>query len=238
MTREIVVFDTETTGIDPDKCDLLSVGWLKAVKINGFWKILKHTEKFVSNINIHNTEKCLRINKITDEFRMEHGIKLEKILSEFKEDIKNCDVYAFNVDFDVSFLEKYDKNTFKYVTSINDIRVNNMESVINSIQRIIYKYYKSFNMKIQISKHLHSAYDDVYAEFIILLHDKFNENVNDYFEECEEYEPVVGTGKYKGKYISDMCNIHPAWARWFVDVKKSEFEDYLREYIKKQNYLN
>ena len=237
MMREIVIFDTETTGIDPNNCDLLSLGWLKARKINGVWNIIKHTEKFALNTNIHNTEKCLEINKITDEFRMEHGIILEEILGEFKEDIKDCDIYAFNVNFDVSFLEKYDKNIFENVASINDIRINDKESVINSLQRIIYKYYQSFNVTIRISKHLHSAYDDVYAEFIILLHDKFNENVESYFEECEEYEPVVGTGKYKGKCVSDVYKENLAWVYWFIDVKESEFEDYLRKYIKKQHYL-
>lgn len=236
MMKEIVIFDTETTGIDPSDCDLLSLGWLKARKINGFWNILKHTEKFTFDTNIHNTEKGLEINKITDDFRMKHGINLEEILGEFKDDIKDCDIYAFNVNFDVSFLEKYDKNIFENVASINDIRINDTESVINSLQRIIYKYYQSFNVTIRISKHLHSAYDDVYAEFIILLHDKFNENVEGYFEKREEYEPVIGTGKYKGRYISDVYRENPAWVYWFINVKKSEFEDYLREYMKKQHY--
>lgn len=232
MTREIVVFDTETNGLNPKEDELISLGWLKAANVNGNWAILKHVERFVFDTNIHNTEICLKINKITDEFRMKNGIDIKEILREFKEDIQNCDVYAYNVNFDVDFLEKYDKSIFENVVSINEIRINEKESVINSLQRIIYGYYSSFNVKIKISKHLHSAYDDVYAEFIILLYDKFNEDVKNYFVKCDEYEPVIGTGIYKNKYISDVYKENPSWVYWFVDVKKSNFEDYLREYIK------
>ena len=55
MTRNIVVFDTETNGLNPKTNDILSIGWLKAMRFNGRWYILKHVERFVYNRDVHNT---------------------------------------------------------------------------------------------------------------------------------------------------------------------------------------
>ena len=230
----VVVFDTETNGLDPSGSDVLSLGWLKATKYQFGWVIDKHVERFVYDPTIHNVEPCLSINKITDEYRMQYGYDMISILEEFKHDIYNCDVFAFNAPFDVNFLNKYDSTVFSEVKSINDIRTTTMESVINSIQRIVYKYFGKFNMNVKINKHLHTAYDDVYTEFVILLHDLFNEDVRSYFIPCDEYIPVIGTGKFKGQRVDTMYAMNPSWIYWFVNTKTSPCEDYLREYIKNE----
>ena len=230
----IVVFDTETNGLSPKFADVLSVGWLKATKYQYGWVIDKHVERFVYNQAIHNVEPCLSINKITDAYRMNHGYSIQSILDEFRHDTRGCDVFAFNAPFDVNFLTKYDPTIFSEVRSINDIRNTTMESVINSIQRIVYEYFGKFNMNVYINKHLHTAYDDVYTEFVILLHDKFNEDVRSYFLPCDEYIPVVGTGKYKGQRIDNVYAFNPEWVNWFVNTKTSPCEDYLREYIRNE----
>ena len=229
---EVVVFDTETNALSPSYGDILSVGWLKAIKNEDNWKIIKHVEHLVYNPNIHNHPKTLEVNKITDEDRMNRGIPINEILNEFKQDIKGCDIYACNYQFDVRFLKKYDENILDEVKSVKDIRIYGKDSVLNSIQRITYQCFHGFTARVKINKHLHSALDDVFCEFIILLHDQFGENVESYFESCAEYEPVIVSNPYKGQPISQVNANDRKWLEEYVNQEKPNYQNYLREFIK------
>ena len=55
------------------------------------------------------------------------------------------------------------------------------------------------------------------------------EFIQNRIDQIKAYDKKKGN---KNKYISDVYKENPSWVYWFVDVKKSNFEDYLREYIK------
>ena len=229
--ENILVFDTETNGLNFCNDDLLSIGWVKVRKYdNDTIEYVERAEYFVLNDDVKNKTETLKINKIEDEFRNEYGKPIEEILRRFKESVKGCDVYAFNVRFDVGFVEKYDEEVFKEAKSVGEIQIHPGESVINSLQRIIYDYYGSFNHWIYISDHLHSAFDDSVAELIILFHDVYGMSVEDYFISVDEFEPVVGSGQYKNILVSEMVK-NRNYLKWFMYEKQSEYEDYLRDYI-------
>lgn len=227
----VLVFDTETNGLNFCIDDLLSIGWVKVRKYeDGEIEYIERAEYFVLNEEVKNKDETLKINKISDEFRDEYGKPIEEILRRFKESVKGCDVYAFNVQFDVGFVEKYDEGIFREAKSVGEIQIHQGESVINSLQRIVYDYFGSFNHWIYVSDHLHSAFDDSVAELIILFHDVFGIDVKSYLVVVDEFEPVMGSGRYKNEKVSEMIK-NKKYLSWFMYEKQSEWEDYLRDYI-------
>ena len=237
---QLVVFDTETNGLEWKVCDLLSVGWIKIklIEEEPYFDIIEHIEYLIKNPNIHNNELCLGINKITDEMREENGEPLEKVLAAFKNAIKNSYVFAYNAEFDVSFMQKYDKNIFSECEFVGDIMKCRGESVICCIQRIIWECFHSFDKFVCLNQHLHSAYDDVLVELIILLHDYLGYDVRWMFEDVESYEPEITTGKFRHMRISEVMRNEPNYMKWFLFNKESPWENYLREYILSKYNVN
>ena len=232
---DIVVFDTETTGLKFEYDHLLSVGWIK-IRISDFdssFEVLDHTELFVKNDNIHNSEIALSINHITDEYRHKNGVDIREIFTAFNNVIQNSYVFAYNIRFDYLFMCKYDKTVFNGAYNIGDIMSHEGEPVINCIQRIVYEYRGQFDRFTFVNEHLHTSYDDVAAELIILLHDMLDINVEQLLVEVDEYVPEMPVGKYKHKPLNEVVQSDPEWTKWFIFSKDTPHEDYLRDYILK-----
>lgn len=231
---DIVVFDTETNGLNPETDDLLSIGWVKIRKYidsDGF-EYIERCEYFNNDENIHNNDTTKTINGIDDEFRITYGKDINEILNIFENSVCGSYVFAFNVQFDVNFVRKYDPDVFSRAIDLCEIQVNKWESVLNSLQRIVYEYFNSFNHWVYISNHLHSAFDDVTCEMFIMLHDVMKCDIRQCFVALDEpIEPVFTSGKYKGSKVVDVMRNDAQYIEWFMNVKKSPHEDYLRHYI-------
>lgn len=230
---DIVVFDTETNGLNVLTCDMLSIGWIKIRKYNYGNRIMivERSEYFIKNDNIYNNEACYKINGIPDEFRNRYGVDIDVVLDRFMASIYNSFVYAFNVKFDVAFVEKYRHNTFCQAAEVGEIQINPYESVANAIQRIINSYYPYFDHFVGLTEHLHSAFDDCWTEMIILLNDRFKFDVSRFLIKTEFYDPTIGSGKYKNIRVDEVVKNDPKWIKWFIQYKESPCEDYLRNYI-------
>ena len=237
--KTVVIFDTETNGLNSSVCDLLSIGWIK-INITGdvnnkTFKILEHVEYYIKNESIHNDPWLIEnVNHITDEYRNSVGKDVLEVLDKFKESIKDAYVYAYNVKFDVAFTTKYDSNLYNETAYVGDIMNSDMEGVIGCLQRMSYEYNNKFNLMPRIESHLHSAFDDVYAELLIYLHDYEHVNVRKYLVQVPDYQPMITYAPHKHLPMNEFIK-HPEYVKMFFE-RTSEFDSYLREYVR--NYID
>lgn len=101
VPERFVVFDLETTGLDPTRHEIIEIG---AIKVN-------------RDSNTHDTFQCLvkplkcipksitRINGISQEMVNQGGEPLETVLKDFAEFIGDLPLVSFNADFDMAFLD-------------------------------------------------------------------------------------------------------------------------------------
>ena len=102
---EVVVFDTETTGLSPKNDEILSIG---AVKIKGN-KILM-SEKFELFIKPSReiNEKSIKIHQIRN-VDLEHGIDPHKAIVQFLHFIGSRPLVGYYLEFDIKMMNTYVK---------------------------------------------------------------------------------------------------------------------------------
>jgi len=102
---EVVVFDTETTGLSPKKDEILSIG---AVKIKGN-KILM-SEKFELFIKPSReiNEKSIKIHQIRN-VDLENGIDPHKAIVQFLHFIGSRPLVGYYLEFDIKMMNTYVK---------------------------------------------------------------------------------------------------------------------------------
>lgn len=235
-TPPIVVFDVETNGLDPKESDILSIGWIKVIiTSNTTFEIIQHKEIFIKNNNIYNTNECLAINHITDTLRYRIGHPISSALVLFKTAISGCLVYAYNVSFDVSFVEKYNPTIFNHALQVHDIRNSFQAShdvpLICAVQKMVYSKFNSFDGFPMVRNHLHTAFDDSYVELILLLHQSFNFDVSNYIERTRQpYVPEIQVGPHEHVPLNVVLYDTPFLKHFIASHNKDE-EGYLVDQI-------
>ena len=100
VPSEFVVIDTETTGLDPMKHEIIEIGAIKVHKDSSnhdtFQALIKPTKKI--------TPKITSINGITNEMVDKDGIQLKDALEGLRQFIDGFPVVAYNADFDKMFI--------------------------------------------------------------------------------------------------------------------------------------
>ena len=98
---KFVVFDLETTGLDPTRHEIIEIG---AIRVN-------------RDSNVHDTLQCLvkpmkpvpkritRLTGITQEMVDNEGEPLETVLTDFLAFFGDLPLVSFNADFDMRFLQ-------------------------------------------------------------------------------------------------------------------------------------
>lgn len=100
---EIVVFDTETTGLNPKKDDIVSIGAVKIrgnkILTNDTLHILVRQEKAISSdsIKIHQIRNC----DATD------GISIKEAIDNFLDFIGNRKLAGYYLEFDIAMINRY-----------------------------------------------------------------------------------------------------------------------------------
>lgn len=100
---EIVVYDTETTGLDPNKDEILSIG---AIKVKGN-KILT-SEKFEIFIKPSKdiNEESIKIHKIRN-IDLQNGSEPNEAINKFLHFIGSRPLVGYYLEFDIKMINKY-----------------------------------------------------------------------------------------------------------------------------------
>ncbi len=221
QNERIVVFDTETTGLETESDDIIQIAAVEIIKgsIGKTFEIYLNTEKSL--------EKTEQVHNITKEFLSEHGVNAKDALLKFNDFINGDVLLAHNLNFDWDILySNYSKNK---IESVN----HNLSSKFDSIditRRIFPKLnsYKLgdliFSLKFQGSN-THNALDDVKAtanliQFLIpeiqnklnlqktffdqnkTIFEKFNKNLYPFWHKCyENLEASTSFPEFISSYV-------------------------------------
>ena len=100
LPTQFVVFDLETTGLDPSKHQIIEIG---AIRVNRdsnqhdtYQKLVIAKRKL--------PKKIVELTGITDDLLKSDGVPLEAALKEFSDFVGELRLVSFNADFDLPFL--------------------------------------------------------------------------------------------------------------------------------------
>jgi len=165
--KNILIFDFETTGLSSTKDEILEIGALKLDLIDGKFKVIDELE-MILNTNKEISETITKITGITNEMQKELGVsqqegfyKLDSLIDE------NTILIAYNIQFDLGFLEMFYKNNFDPNFEIKNDCIDVM-----AIYKDRHKYphrLESAVSKYQVNApNTHRALDDVIATYELI----------------------------------------------------------------------
>lgn len=176
---ELIVFDTETTGLKTDQDDIIQISAIK----------LKN-EKIIDEFNIYlktqkNLERSQKIHHISKDFLEANGIDRREGLIKFLEFVKENPIAAHNLNFDFEMLIN---NCKRHGINIPENYLIRRLDVLNLTKRI-FPALKSYSLENLINEfklkgqNTHNAYDDVLATVELVnylarhIKDKMNEQI-------------------------------------------------------------
>ena len=115
-THNLAFIDVETTGLDPEKHELIEIGCVlaKQIPVEGKGSRLELIDEFEFKIFPEHLEdsdpESLMINGYTAE-RWANAIPLKEAMEQFSEKVRGASFVAHNVSFDLAFIDKAFKKT-------------------------------------------------------------------------------------------------------------------------------
>jgi len=178
-----VVFDIETTGLDPYKDRIIEIG---AIKLKGK-EIIDEFSVFV-NPEMDIPEEITRLTNITNDM-VKDAEKVEEILPKFLEFCKNTTVVAHNAKFDVGFINQKAKNQgLEYSPSVIDT-LHWARILLPEQKRFGLKYIANY-FNVSLDNH-HRAVDDakataeIFQKFLNMILSKGVLNLNEINSELQ-----------------------------------------------------
>ena len=164
-SSNIVVYDLETTGLNPELDEIIEIGAIKIEK----GKITKRFASFVKPLN-KISDETIKINHITNEM-VANAPKIEDVIVDFYNFCEGCIISGYNnTDFDNKFLKK--------ALAKVGLKLTNQNLDVFLLART--KKLKTNNLKLTTVaavgidlKGAHRAYNDAFATAKVLL--KLNE---------------------------------------------------------------
>lgn len=136
--REMIIFDTETTGLDTENDDIIQIAAVKTVngRIIDTFEVYINTEKDI--------EKSEKVHQISKTYLNTHGVSHEKGLSEYLKFIgANAVLVAHNIGYDYNILKH---NLQRYCKkSLSDYCIQQFDSII--ITKLIYPNFTSYKLQ-------------------------------------------------------------------------------------------
>ena len=98
-TCGFITIDIETTGLDPEKDEILEIAAIKYIENN-------EAEIFSRVVKVQNplTKEISELTGITDDFLLKNGMDIETALKDFWNFVGRAKLVGYNISFDMSFL--------------------------------------------------------------------------------------------------------------------------------------
>lgn len=100
---EVVVFDTETTGLNPKKDEILSIG---AVKIKGNKILMSEKFELFLKPSREVNEQSIKIHQIRN-IDLENGVEPTEAIAQFLHFIGARPLVGYYLEFDIKMINKY-----------------------------------------------------------------------------------------------------------------------------------
>lgn len=162
MSHTFVVFDIETTGLDPETCEITEIG---AVKIEH--GVIK--ERFSSFVKptVPIPMKVQLLTHITDEM-VKDAPSIENVIADFYEWTRGCVLSGYNViDFDMKFIKKAgQKYNYRFDNDIIDTLIVARTSKLRCSNYKLGTVVSALGLTLEGA---HRAYNDAHATAQVLL---------------------------------------------------------------------
>lgn len=167
MTKDLLVFDFETTGLDYNKCEIIEMGLLYFKNINGKYQEYKRYDILIKQ-NEPLTEEIKNLTHITDELLESDGITKSEACQIFMENYsKDMILCGYNVHFDLLFLKSFINYFNKDFVITNDVLD------VMAMYKDFYPYRHKLEDAIKLLNvegiNSHRAIDDVAATYNLLV---------------------------------------------------------------------
>ena len=162
LKNNIVVFDLETTGLDPELCEITEIG---AVKVEHG----EVTERFASFVKPKNPipVEVQELTHITNEM-VAKAPKVEDVIIDFYEWSKDCIISGYNiVGFDLKFVKKItNKLHLPFTNTVIDTYIVAKQANINPSNYKLGTVVKFLGLTLEGA---HRAFNDAYATAQVLM---------------------------------------------------------------------
>ncbi len=189
--KRILLFDFETTGLYPDKEQIIEIGAILMEKQNGkYVEIDAFDQLLIADKPL--SPKIIEITHITDDMLLRDGIDQEIACQKFLSMMEgNPLLVAYNIQFDLSFLhffiKKYFNQNFQITNDILDVM-----AIYKDRHRYPHRLDQAVETYQANVKNTHRAIDDIRATFEVLTKmDDENPNIS-------KYVNVIGYNKKYG----------------------------------------
>jgi DNA polymerase III epsilon subunit family exonuclease len=189
--KRILLFDFETTGLYPDREQIIEIGAVLMEKQNGVYvEIDAFDQLLLADKPL--SPKIIEITHITDEMLLRDGIEQEIACQRFLQMMEgNPLLVAYNIQFDLSFLYYFIR---RYFDSNYEIKNDILD--VMAIYKDRHRYPHRLDQAVETYqasvKNTHRAIDDIRATFDVLV--KMNEELPN----ISKYVNVIGFNKKYG----------------------------------------
>ena len=239
LTRPIVFFDLETTGVDPAKDRIVEISYVKVMPDG-----TETAKNFRVNPEVHIPEQASAVHGIYDD-DVKDCPTFRQLAPAIIHDLEGCDLAGFNSNhFDIPMLVEEMLRVGADFKTVGR-RFVDVQNIYHKLERrtliAAYKFYCGKNLE-----EAHSALADTQATYEVLkaqldfykdLKDENGEpvlqNDIDYLAEYsrktdnvdfagrfvynDKKVPVFNFGKYKGQPVEDVLRRDPSYYNWMMN---------------------
>lgn len=134
LPEHFVIFDLETTGLNPDKNEIIEIGAIRVNRDSNKHDTMQTLVKPTNKI----PKKITELTGITQDMVNADGVTLEEAIREFTNFAGNLNLVAFNAEFDMGFL--------RAAAQAHSIKIDNSVSCALKMARRAWPGRKSYRL--------------------------------------------------------------------------------------------